>query len=163
VAIGVDRVLVAERRPDRHVDTFEPGPGAPRIGAKPVRSDSILQRRIEIGRAFAQRHAERLFDAHRRRQRQRAAPAQDFLERRQAELGLVGELLSRHAPARDFLTNKRRDLAALLAGKFLLRRQCLPPRIRKTLKRNRFRTETIGALIFLWSFRKTGLHFSGSC
>jgi hypothetical protein len=60
---------------------------------------------------------------HRGGERERAAAAEHFFQRRKAELGKFCQRLPRNAAARDFLTDRLGDLPALLGGKLLVRRR----------------------------------------
>src|SRR5258708_26190763 len=66
------------------------------------------------GVAFAQRTRQRLLQPHGGGQREGAAPGQRLFKGRDADLGLISQVLARHPPARQLLANDRGDQAALL-------------------------------------------------
>src|SRR5262249_40583181 len=64
----------------------------------------------------AQRDAKRLLEPDRGGERERPPARQRLLERRDADLGLVGQQLARDAAARQLLADLRRDQPALVVA-----------------------------------------------
>src|SRR5262249_36962196 len=94
-----------------------------RVGAKALGRDIVAcRRRRRRSGILAQGDAQRLLQPYRGRKRERATAAQHLLQRRKAELGLLGQRLAGDAALGELLTNFLRDLAALLVGKLLVRR-----------------------------------------
>ncbi|MEY9565000.1 hypothetical protein ABH978_000839 [Bradyrhizobium ottawaense] len=91
-----------------------------RIGAKTVGSDIVGGLRRRHDGALAQGNAQRLLQPDRRRQRKRPPAAEHLLQRRQAELGLLGQRLPGDPASGELLANGLGDLAALLVRKLLV-------------------------------------------
>ena len=71
------------------------------------------------GIALAERDAQCLLEPHRCGEREGTASGQRLFEGRDAEFGLIGQVLPGHPPARQLLANDRGDQAALLGRELL--------------------------------------------
>src|SRR4051794_41186858 len=91
-----------------------------RIGAEAVGRDIVCGRRRHHGGASAQGDAQRLLQPHCGRQCERPSAAEHLLQRRQAELGLLGQRLPGDPAPGELLTDGLRNLAALLVRKLLV-------------------------------------------
>src|SRR5262245_5896955 len=116
--VGIDRILVTEGWAYRHVATFDPRNRGARIGPEVAARDAVVLccRCGSIVAQRAQRHAERLFEPYRGGKRERPPARKRLLQRRDADLGLIGQALPRDPPARQLLANQRCDRATLVIG-----------------------------------------------
>src|SRR5262249_26577524 len=76
--------------------------------------------KIAVAICLPQRKSERLLEPHDGGKRKRAAAAERFFQRRNADLRLLRKLLTRHAAARDFLAHLGCDELTVLVGKLLV-------------------------------------------
>jgi hypothetical protein len=116
-AVGVDRVLLAERRPQREVRALDPRDRAARIGAETVGRDIAIGGDRKCGLLpLAQRYAERFLEPDGGGEGERAPAAERLLQRGDAELGLLGEVLPRDAAPCELFADGCGNPPALLGG-----------------------------------------------
>ena len=117
--VSEDGALLAERWPERQIGALEPLHRRSRISPHRFGREQLGAGFDPRGRS-SQARAQRLLEADHGRQREGPPPAERFLERRQADLRLVGQPLARQPPPRKLLAHEQSDAFGAFDAQFAM-------------------------------------------